>query len=205
MTQRVGFLLLGVVLTVAGCQQTGNQTNTGDGATQTPDAQNTPVTDPVARGQYLVTVMGCNDCHTPLKFGPNGPEPDMTRRLSGHPDNAQLPPPPRDPSSPWFLVSNMTAFAGPWGISYAINLTPDSLTGIGSWSEDTFTKALRTGRHMGVSRPILPPMPWQNVNTLTDEDMKAVYAYLRSVPPLRNQVPEAVIAGPPDTAAPTAH
>jgi len=79
---------------------------------------------------------------------------------------------------------------GSVGISYAINLTPDENTGIGSWSEDTFVKAIKTGKHMGVSRPILPPMPWQTINRLTDDDLKAMYAYLRTIPPIKNRVPD---------------
>ena len=85
---------------------------------------------------------------------------------------------------------DLTAWSGPWGISYAINLTPDESTGIGSWSEDTFVKALRTGKHMGVSRPILPPMPWQDFRQMTDADLKSLYAYLRTVPPVTNRVPD---------------
>ncbi len=83
-----------------------------------------------------------------------------------------------------------TAWAGPWGVSYSANLTPDENTGIGSWSEETFVGALRTGRHMGVSRPILPPMPWGAFRNLIDEDLRSIYAYLRTVPPVRNRVPE---------------
>jgi hypothetical protein len=152
----------------------------------------------VKRGEYLVHITGCNDCHTPLKFGPTGPEPDMARMLSGHPEKMVLPPPPDVAHSPWFLVTNMTAFSGPWGISYAANLTPDTLTGMGIWTEDMFFKAIRTGRHMGVSRQILPPMPWQGYAHLTDEDLSAVYAYLRSIPPITNTVPDPT---PPKQAA----
>ena len=143
--------------------------------------------------------MGCHDCHTPKKMGPQGPEPDMTRMLSGHPESAQLPPPPKLPPGPWIADTNadLTAWSRPWGISYAINLTPDEATGIKSWSEETFVKAIRTGRHMGASRPILPPMPWFDIRGLTDPDLKAIYAYLRSIPPMKNRVPEAVIVEPP--------
>lgn len=156
---------------------------------------------PIERGRYLVTIGGCGDCHTPLKFGPNGPEPDRDRLLSGHPESPVLPPPPAT-DGPWFLASNMTAFAGPWGIAYAANLTPDSLTGLGIWTEENFIQTMRTGRHFGVARPLLPPMPWQNLKDATEEDLKAMYAYFRSIPPLRNQVPEAVFAPPPPAAAP---
>ncbi|HYO74897.1 MAG TPA: c-type cytochrome [Thermoanaerobaculia bacterium] len=151
----------------------------------------------VKRGEYLVTIGGCNDCHTPFKMGPKGPEPDMSRRLSGHPESLKMPPAPSlGKNTPWVWVGagTNTAFAGPWGVSYAANLTPERLTGIGIWNEETFKKTIRTGRHWGVSRPILPPMPWQNVAQLTDEDLSAVYAYLRSLKPIHNQVPDAVIA-----------
>jgi mono/diheme cytochrome c family protein len=156
----------------------------------------------VARGEYLVGIGGCNDCHTPLKMGPNGPEPDFSRRLSGHPESLKMPTPPKLGNGPWNWSGAITstAFAGPWGVSYAANLTPDRITGIGIWNEEVFMKTLRTGRHWGVSRPILPPMPWQNVAGLTDDDLKAVYAYLRSIKPIRNQVPDAIVAPPPPAA-----
>lgn len=152
----------------------------------------------VERGRYLVTVAGCNDCHTPFKMGEKGPEPDMTRMLSGHPQELRMPPAPAA-SGPWIWsgAATNTAFAGPWGVSYATNLTPDENTGIGIWTEDVFVKTLKTGRHWGVARPILPPMPWQNYARMPDEDLKAVYAYLRTVPAVKNRVPEAVVAPPP--------
>ncbi|HEX6086104.1 MAG TPA: c-type cytochrome [Thermoanaerobaculia bacterium] len=152
----------------------------------------------VARGAYLVQIGGCNDCHTPFKMGPNGPEPDMSRELSGHPEALKMPPAPKLGNGPWVWsgAGTNTAYAGPWGVSYTANLTPDRLTGIGIWSEEMFVKTIRTGRHWGVSRPILPPMPWQNYRHMTDEDLGAVYAYLRSIKPIRNQVPEPVIAAP---------
>ena len=153
----------------------------------------------VARGAYLVNVGGCNDCHTPFKMGPNGPEPDMSRELSGHPESLKMPPAPKLGDGPWVWAAagTNTAFAGPWGVSYTANLTPDRLTGIGIWNEQMFIKTIRTGRHWGVSRPILPPMPWQNFRHMTDEDLGAVYAYLRSIKPIRNQVPEPIIAAAP--------
>ena len=159
----------------------------------------------VERGRYIATTAGCNDCHTPLKMGPNGPEPDMSRLLSGHPEGLVMPPPPKLPDGPWQWLGagTSTAFAGPWGVSYALNLTPDQNTGLGIWTEDMFVKAMRTGKHMGQSRPILPPMPWQNVAQMTDADLKALYAYLRSIPAIKNRVPDAVIAEPPS--APAAH
>jgi len=152
----------------------------------------------VARGAYLVTIGGCNDCHTPLKMGPNGPEPDLARTLSGHPENFVMPPAPKS-DGPWLWsgAATNTAFAGPWGISYARNLTPDKVSGIGIWTEDMFMKTIRSGKHWGVGRPILPPMPWFNYAKASDEDLRSIYAYLRTLKPVRNEVPEAVVAPPP--------
>jgi len=154
--------------------------------------------DPVERGRYLVSTMGCHDCHTPKKMGPHGPELDLSRALSGHPEGSVLPPAPK-PQGPWVATAtwDLTAWSGPWGVSYPFNLTPDENTGLGSWSEETFIKAMRTGRHMGASRPILPPMPWESVASLNDEDIRSLYAYLRSLPPIHNRVPEPIIAGEP--------
>ena len=145
----------------------------------------------VSRGQYLVGIMGCDDCHTPMKMGAKGPEPDFARRLSGHPQAVKVPKPaPVDPKG-WLWAGNATntAFGGPWGVSYAINLTSDA-TGLGSWTEANFVKALKEGKHLGVGRPIAPPMPWPAYRHATEEDLKAVFAYLRTVPPVKNQAPE---------------
>jgi hypothetical protein len=158
--------------------------------------------DPAAveRGRYLVSILGCHDCHTPFKLGKTGPEPDMSRMLSGHPQTAKLAPPPASLPDGWQWVgaATNTAFAGPWGISYAFNLTPDMDTGLGVWKEAMFVDAIRTGKHMGGGRPILPPMPWPVYRNMTDTDLKAVFAYLRTIPPISNRVPEIVppAAGP---------
>jgi mono/diheme cytochrome c family protein len=154
----------------------------------------------VERGRYLVTVGGCNDCHTPLKMGAKGPEPDMTRMLSGHPESFPITAGTTTPSDTWLMTAaaSGTAFSGPWGVSFAANLTPDENTGLGIWTEEMFMNAVRTGRHMGVSRQILPPMPWPNVGAMTDNDLKAVYAYLRSLQPVHNRVPDPL---PPPAAA----
>jgi cytochrome c553 len=147
----------------------------------------------VERGGYLVRAMGCHDCHTPWKMGPKGPEPDMSRALSGHPADLVMPPAPRL-SAPWAWSAAITntAFAGPWGVSFTANLTPDPETGLGRWTEDTFVAALRTGRHEGKGRPILPPMPWPMIRNLDDEDLKSVFAYLHSLPPISNRVPSPI-------------
>jgi hypothetical protein len=156
----------------------------------------------VERGQYLVTVGGCNDCHTPLKMGPKGPEPDMSRMLSGHPDTFPIASGPVPASDRWMMTAaaSGTAFSGPWGVSFAANLTPDQNTGLGIWTEEMFMKTMKTGRHMGVSREILPPMPWFNYGLMTDEDLKSVYAFLRTIRPVHNQVPTPLPPAAPQVA-----
>ena len=158
--------------------------------------------DKIARGKYLVTVAGCNDCHTPWKMGPAGPEPDMTRMLSGHPEGMELPPAPTLPAGPWIVTvaATNTAWSGPWGVSYTANLTPDPETGLGKWTLRNFVDTIRTGRHMGRGRPILPPMPIPMYKNFTDADMDAIYSYLRTIPPVKNSVPEPL----PPAVAPTA-
>ncbi len=148
--------------------------------------------DRLERGRYLVTVLACNDCHTPWVMTPKGPGPDMSRMLSGHPQDLVVPPPPTLTDGVWGWVGSNTntAFAGPWGVSFTANLTPDENTGLGVWTEENFINAIRLGRHWGVSRPLLPPMPWPFYSQLSDEDLKAVFAYLQSIPPIRNEVPE---------------
>jgi len=151
----------------------------------------------VERGRYLVSTSACNDCHTPWHLGPNGPEPDMSRLLSGHPSGLELPPPP-PPSGPWIMTAaaTNTAWAGPWGISFTANLTSDKETGVGNWTEEEFLDTLRSGRHLGRGRPLLPPMPWQVYGQMTDEDLGAIYAYLQTVPAIANKVPDPVPPAP---------
>jgi hypothetical protein len=83
----------------------------------------------------------------------------------------------------------MTAFAGPWGVSFTANLTPDPETGLGRWTEEMFLATIRSGRHEGKGRPLLPPMPLPVVRALTDSDVRDLFAYLQSLPPVRNRVP----------------
>ncbi len=156
------------------------------------------------RGEYLVHAMACNDCHTPWKMGPRGPEPDMTRMLSGHPEGLAMPPAPALPPGPWLVsvAATNTAWAGPWGVSFTANLTPDPETGLGKWTEQNFIDAMSSGRHMGRGRQILPPMPYPAVGGLTDDDIRSVFAYLRTITPIKNHVPAPV---PPAAPAPTAH
>jgi cytochrome c len=159
----------------------------------TPDS--TPAGGPsIERGKYLVSAIGCNDCHTPLKMGANGPEPDMSRMLSGHPSQILIGgPTPLQPPWGWSGTLSMTAYGGPWGVSFAANLTPDSATGMGAWNMATFDSAIRTGKHMGSGRPILPPMPWQSLRNLTDDDLGSIYQYLHSIPAISNKVPDPIM------------
>ena len=123
---------------------------------------------------------------------------DEERLLSGHREDVVMPSAPALPPGPWGIVTSheLTAWSGPWGVTYARNLTPDENTGLGIWTEEMFIQALRTGRHMGVSRPIQPPMPWQVYGRMSDEDLKSIYAYLRSIRPVHNRVPEPKLADP---------
>lgn len=157
----------------------------------------TTAADRVKRGEYLVGMIGCDDCHTPKKMTPMGPEPDMSRRFMGHPADE-----PYSSDDKKKLISEqhvavfspgLTAIAGEWGVSYAANLTPDD-TGIGAWTESQFFKAIREGKSKGLdgTRPLLPPMPWQVYRNMTDEDLKSVFAYLKTVKPIKNVVPKAV-------------
>jgi mono/diheme cytochrome c family protein len=157
-------------------------------------AQSAAPTEQVKRGEYLVTTSLCHDCHTPLVMTPNGPEPDMKRALSGHPQNLIVKA-PATLSEPWTAAasSTLTAWSGPWGVSFSANLTPDPETGVlRDFTEQQFIQTLRTGRHQGQGRPILPPMPWPLIGQMTDDDLKAVFAYLRQIPPVKNKVPDPV-------------
>ena len=147
----------------------------------------------IERGKYLITAGGCHDCHSPKVFGPQGPKIDETKILSGHPAEMQLAefdPAILELGKYILFTQDVTAAIGPWGASFAANLTPDNETGIGTWQPDMFINALRTGKHLGAGRPILPPMPWEMIGKLTDEDLQAMFAYLKSIPPIKNKVPD---------------
>ena len=150
----------------------------------------------IARGKYLVDIMGCHDCHTPMKMGPKGPEWDMTRALSGHPEEAVLPPAPALPPGPWVatISGTFTAFSGPFGTSFTKNLTPDKETGLGDWTVEEFIATMQTGRERGKGRPVLPPMPVQNLKALSDSDIRALFAYLQSIPAIKNRNPQPIEA-----------
>ena len=168
----------------------------------TPDTQG-PM-DPeqlVARGEHLVNSIGCDDCHSPKIMTDHGPEPDLARRLSGHPSDLTNPSYPAGVLSDWVLFNQQfTSMVGPWGTSFAANISSDD-TGIGLWSEEQFFRAIREGKYKGMAngRDLLPPMPWPSYSKLEDEDLRAIFAFLKSTEPVRNIVPSPIppaLAGP---------
>lgn len=146
----------------------------------------------VERGRGLVAFGMCSDCHTPVRPDPvtGAPIPDMSRFLAGHPEGGPLPGGTLGPQDNAIIGPTFTSFLLPFGTTYALNLTPDVDTGSGTWTEKMFVDIFRKGKHLGGDgRPVLPPMPWSFVATLSDDDLVAIFAYLRSLPPVRNYVP----------------
>lgn len=163
--------------------------------------QNTETTEQTAQmseqelkdhGEYLVTIGGCHDCHSPKAMGERGPEIIKETALSGYPaDREMLKADKEALSQGWVLFNeDVTQAAGPWGMSFSANLTSHQ-SGIGTWSEEQFKKALTEGKYKGMDggRMLLPPMPWQNFVNMKDEDIKAIYTYLKSTNPVSNVVP----------------
>jgi len=146
----------------------------------------------INRGRYLVQIGGCNDCHSPKRMGPHGPEVIPETMLSGYPAGRPLAKFDTSLAKRGIAQFNedMTAAAGPWGVSFAGNLTSDA-TGAGSWPIENFKTALRHGKFKGVEsgRNLLPPMPWFNYANLTDTDIEALHAFLKSTRPVQNIPP----------------
>ena len=143
-------------------------------------------------GEHIVTIAGCNDCHTPKKMTTQGPVLDTTLTLSGSPTPAMLALITPDQVAKGMAATlDLTAWNGPWGKSYAANITSDS-TGIGNWTEQQFIYCLRNGIYKGIAngRPLMPPMPWQGFAKMTDGELKAVFAYLKTTKAVHNIVPE---------------
>jgi mono/diheme cytochrome c family protein len=155
-------LALAGAVTVVSCSRT-DTTSGGAGDDSVATAAATPE-ERIALGAHLAVISGCNDCHTP---GGIYGAPDMTRTLAG----------------------SELGWSGPWGTSYATNLTPDVETGLGSWNEEQIVAALRTGQRPD-GTPLLPPMPWPNFAQFTDEEAYALAAYLKSLPPVRHAKPK---------------
>ena len=141
----------------------------------------TPQSD-VERGRYLVGITGCHDCHSPKLVGM---KPDPERMLSGRPLTTKV---PSKAEGEVHASEDLTAWTGGWGQSVASNLTPDPATGLGTrYNEAKFIQTMRTGKKPeGIQ--LLPPMPTDVYQNMKDEDLKAIYAYLRTIKPIRNAV-----------------
>jgi len=196
-------MLVAVALFSTQCTDEKKEDTSATSEVNAPVAQFGGFDSQVKWGERLVTICGCNDCHTPKKMGPNGPENDMSLMLSGHP--AQVPPAAYDPKEAakkgLIVTSTFTAWTGPWGTTFAANLTSDS-TGIGGWKEEQFLKALHEKKWMGLdnTRPLMPPMSMMPAVEMHDDELKAIFAYLKTTPPVKNVIPEAVLLPPPPPA-----
>jgi hypothetical protein len=189
--KKMNFLALFLaIVCLASCADNTPKTATETAKTATPTAN-----DVVKRGEYLVKISGCNDCHSAKKMGAQGPEIIAETMLAGYPADRPIMK-FTDPNLKQGFVMfypDLTAAAGPWGVSFAANLTPDE-TGIGNWTEEQFKKALTQGKYKGLDggRMLLPPMPWTNYVTMPDDDVKVMYAYLKSIKPVKNLVPQPI-------------
>jgi mono/diheme cytochrome c family protein len=182
-------LILGmcIILLISACQEIATENTEPEAQAQSPSPE-----EVIAHGKYLVTIMGCNDCHSPKRMGEMGPEVIPELMLSGYPSDRPIVKFESEMIREGFgmFYPDLTAAAGPWGVSFAGNLTPDD-TGIGTWTEEQFKIALTQGKFKGMEngRPMLPPMPWVNYIDMTDEDIHAVFMYLKSIPAVENVIP----------------
>jgi len=156
-----------------------------------PSAAVEATVDPRARGAQLVQIGGCGDCHTPMRFDEQlqMPLPDQSRRLSGHPEGGPEPKGQPGVGDQGVIGATFTSFGLPFGVVYAANLTPDPDTGLGRWTAEDFIATMRTGHEKGQGRALMPPMPWQNLSQQPEQDLRAIFAYLQSLPPIHNRVP----------------
>jgi hypothetical protein len=177
-------ITVSVVILVAAC--------TNNAAQNISRAPKMDSAEMVERGKYLVNSMGCDDCHSPKRMGANGPELIPELRLSGFPHDGKLPPADTmTVKKGWALMAmDGTSMVGPWGATFSANITGDE-TGIGAWKEEQFIKAIREGKLKGLdnTRPLLPPMPWFVYKNMNDKDLKAIFAFLKTVKPVENIVP----------------
>jgi len=183
--------ILSIVIFLTQCMPASNNNNTAKtDSTAVPDYHGYASRE--QWGEHLVTVGACNDCHTPKKMTPMGPVIDSSLLLSGHPADLPIPDVDRkDLEKKGYVVTQtLTAWIGPWGVSYTGNLTSDA-TGIGNWEESNFMTAIRHGKLKGIEsgRSLLPPMPWEMYRNFTDDELKAIFAFLKSTKPIHNVVP----------------
>lgn len=178
------FTVSAITLLAIACNNSSKET-----AAETPTFDSASL---VKRGEYLVAVSGCDDCHSPKAMGPNGPELVQELRLSGYPSTRPIQEIDKENlKKGWALFGpDLTNAVGPWGMSFAANITSDA-TGIGNWTEAQFFTAIRKGKYKGqeTGRPLLPPMPWVNYKNMSDEDLRAVFYYLQTTKPVENVVP----------------
>lgn len=182
------FSFLSILVLLAFTQCTNNAPAAADAAATAEPAQE----DLTQRGEYLVGILGCHDCHSPKKMGPKGPELIPELMLSGYPSDRPFGKVNKEVlADGWALFNgDLTAGVGPWGATFAANITSDA-SGIGEWSLEQFTRALTQGKSKGLEdgRPLQPPMPWFNYVNMKPEDIKAIFTYLKSTKPVRNVVP----------------
>ncbi|HLN52401.1 MAG TPA: hypothetical protein VK212_01755 [Lentimicrobium sp.] len=171
---------------------TGNKSSDENKDQATGEKQELSQDELVKRGEYLVTIGGCNDCHSPKNVSEKGFEVIEATMLSGYPADRPVQVPTKAEMQKGWMFMNLdgTQSAGPWGVSFSANLTPDP-TGIGNWTYEQFKKAITEGKFKGMDggRMLLPPMPWFNYAKATDEDLQAIFAYLKSIKPVKNLVP----------------
>jgi hypothetical protein len=184
-------LLSGLLLLI--CFSNCNQRSKSDFSEDSINTEQSLQLGLVERGEYLVRTIGCDHCHTPKKLTAEGPVPDMTRWLMGYPSQNPLPEINKDEIAPgkWVLFNgDLTAAVGPWGVSFSGNLTPHQ-TGLGNWTFDQFKKAMTQGKFKGLdnSRLLMPPMPWQSYSEMKEEDLNAIFEYLKTIKPIENIVP----------------
>ena len=139
-------------------------------------------------GETLVLEARCNFCHTPNLGEYNS---ENKKLLSGHPSSSKIPEIPKVPigSQQWMeFVSNLesTVWIDRNTIVFSANITPDKETGIGNWDVDTFITTIRTGKHPGWRKDLKKPMPWLEYATLSNDKLTAIFAYLTSIPPVKN-------------------
>ncbi|MGB3116986.1 MAG: c-type cytochrome [Ferruginibacter sp.] len=185
-----GLVIFSIMLLMLSCSNAGDQKDEKKAIPEKPTNE-----EIIKKGQQLVTIMGCNDCHSPKKMGPMGPEIIGDFMLSGFPYNRPIVKVDNKLIKEGFpmFYPDLTAAAGPWGVSFAANLTPDE-TGIGGWTEEQFNKALTKGKLKGLdsNRTLLPPMPWINFENLSNDEVHAIFTYLKSIKPVKNIVPPAI-------------
>ncbi len=185
---KLAFSALSISLMLHSCSEKAPETSQPDVIEEPAESHE----DIVKKGEYLVGIMGCNDCHSPKQMGERGPEVIPELMLSGYPAERPVVKMESKLIKEGFgmFYPDLTAAAGPWGVSFAANLTPDE-TGIGNWTEDQFKKALKEGKAKGLDngRMLLPPMPWTNFAQIKDEDVHAIFTYLKSIKPVSNIVP----------------